>query len=246
MNDIKEAQNAYDSMAEKYHEKRIKGKDFNELIEQPVTFSLLEDIKGKRILDAGCGSGIYTKILAERGANVQGLEISGEMLRIAKEHCKGLGITFKQGSIDKLPYPNNSFDIVVASLVIHYLKNPEKAFKEFNRVLKKNGTLIFSTHHPIMEAYKETQMEKRKKQIIIQDYFKTGKFYWHIHQSKVNIPSYLIGFEKLFDMLYKNNFILEKFKEAHFTKQTKGMSKRHKKFIDLPTFTIIKCKKIAK
>jgi ubiquinone/menaquinone biosynthesis C-methylase UbiE len=246
MKDTKEAQSAYDQMAEAYHMKRIEGKDFNEMIEQPATFALLGDVKGKKILDAGCGSGIYTKILAEKGAKVQGLEISGEMLRLARKHCEGLGITFKQGSIDNLPYPNNSFDVVVASLVIHYLKNPEKAFREFNRVLKKNGTLIFSTHHPVMEAYEETQMKRGKKQIIIQDYFKTGKFYWHIHQSKVDIPSYLIGFEKLFDMLCKNNFMVEKFKEAHFTKKIKNLSVHHKRFIDMPAFTIIKCKKISR
>ncbi len=242
---IKEAQSAYDKMAEAYHKKRVEERDFNKMIEQPTTFELLGDVKGKKVLDAGCGSGIYTKILAEKGAKVQGLELSGEMIRLAKEHCKGLSINFKQGSIDNLPYPDNSFDIIVASLVIHYLKRPEEAFKEFNRVLKKNGILIFSTHHPILESYEGIKMKKGKKQIIIGDYFKTGKFYWHIRQSKVNIPSYKIGFEKLFNMLYETKLMVEKFKEAHFNKQDKHLSEHQKKFIDVPAFTIVKCRKIS-
>ena len=221
MKDIKEAQSAYDRMAEAYHKKRIEKNDFNKMLEQPITFEMLGDVKGKKILDAGCGSGIYTKILAEKGAKVQGLELSGEMIRLAEEHCKGLDIKFKQGSIDNLPYPSNSFDVVVASLVIHYLEKPEDAFKEFNRVLKRNGVLIFSTHHPVMEAFQEVRIKNGKKQAVIQDYFKTGKIYWQIHESKVRIPSYKFGLERLFDILYKNNFIVEKFKESHFSKEMK-------------------------
>ena len=141
MEDTKEAESAYNKIAKIYHDKRITGKDLNELSEQPATFSLLGNIKGKKVLDAGCGSGVYSRLLAEKGAQVYGIELSSEMVDLAKKHCAGMDIDFKQGSINKLPYANNTFDTIIASLVIHYLKNPETALKEFHRVLKKHPLL---------------------------------------------------------------------------------------------------------
>lgn len=245
LKDKEEAARAYDKLAEIYHNKRVKGRDFNELAEQPVSFSLLGNIKGKKVLDAGCGSGIYSKILAKKGAIVSGLEISQNMLKFAKEHCKDYKIDFKKGSIDKLPYKNNYFDFILASLVIHYLKKPEKALKEFNRVLKKNGTLVFSTHHPLFCAHRRIRSLKGKKEIVILDYFKEGKFYWKLHNSKVNIPSYRLGFDRLIDMLYKNGFIIEKLKEAFIPRNQKNLPKHSKKFVEIPAFLVLRCRKLA-
>lgn len=241
--DKEEIKKVYDRLSEIYHNKRLVGRDFNELIEQPTTFSLLGKITGKKILDAGCGSGIYSKILAKKGAKVYALEISKKMVDLAKDYCKGDNIQFKYGSIDKLPYKNNSFDIVLASLVIHYLKNPEKAFEEFNRVLKKNGILIFSTNNPSFTALEEIKSMRGKNKMIIFNYFKRGKYYWKIKSSNIRIPSYRISFEELFDMLYKNNFIIEKFKEPYLTNKEKRIQKHSKRFIGIPTFIVLRCRK---
>jgi ubiquinone/menaquinone biosynthesis C-methylase UbiE len=244
INDREESAKAYDRLAEIYHKKRIKGRDFNELAEQPVSFSLLGNIKRKKVLDAGCGSGIYSKILARKGAEIYGLEISQNMLKFAREHCKNYKIEFKKGSIDRLPYKNNSFDLILASLVIHYLKKPEKAFKEFNRVLKKKGILVFSTHHPVFCAYQRTINQKGKKEIVISDYFKEGKFYWRLRNSKVNIPSYRLSFERLIGMVYKNGFVIEKLKEAFISKNHENLPTHHKKFVELPAFLVFRCRKL--
>lgn len=250
MEDTKEAKKIYDKLAEFYHTKRLKREDWNALIEQPTSFSLLGDVKRKKVLDAGCGSGIYTKILAKKGAKVCALDLSSKMLKLAKEHCKNYKIEFKQGSIDKLPYPKNKFDAILASLVIHYLKKPEKAFKEFNRVLKKNGILVFSTHHPIMESWRDVKTikskikrTKDKNVMVLSDYFKKGKYYWKLHKSEVKVPAYRFGFERLFDILYKTGFIVEKFKEPYIRKNQKKLKRFHKRFIEVPTFIVLKCRK---
>ena len=247
MNDKKEAREVYNKIAEKYHEKRISERDLNLLVDQPTIFALLGHIKGKKILDAGCGSGIYSRILLKKGAKVSGLEVSGKMLDLAREHCKKFKVDFKQGSVDKLPYPDKSFDIIVSSLVIHYLKNPTKAFKEFNRVLKKGGILVFSTHHPVFESLNSIEKKGSKKVICISDYFGKGKFYWKIYNSKVKIPSYRIGFEKLIDFIYNNGFLLEKLKEPYMSKSKfKFLKGTHcENFVEVPSFIAMRCRKVT-
>jgi len=249
MKDKEEARKAYNKLAEDYHKKRVTENDFNKVIEQPTTFNLVGNVKGKKVLDAGCGSGIYTKILTKKGAKVSALELSDEMIRLAKEYCKDYKIDFKQGSIDKLPYKNKIFDIIVASLVIHYLKYPEKAFREFRRVLKDNGFLIFSTHHFAFDSIEKIERKKGRVFVTISDYLKEGKFYWNIHNSKVKIPSYRKRLERLFDILYKTGFIVEKFVEPYITKKQfrqLSLDKRRMKYLEIPAFIVLKCRKVKK
>ena len=83
----KRAKESYDFMAEYYHDVRTrrnpKGWFYNELLEMPATLELLGNIKGKKILDFGCGTGIYAKILTKKNAKVKGFDISPKMLEIA-------------------------------------------------------------------------------------------------------------------------------------------------------------------
>jgi 2-polyprenyl-3-methyl-5-hydroxy-6-metoxy-1,4-benzoquinol methylase len=78
--DEKEAANKYNTVAEHYHNWRTKlnpkGWFYNEMLEMPSTFELLENVKDKKILDFGCGTGIYAKLLTKRGALVRGFDIS--------------------------------------------------------------------------------------------------------------------------------------------------------------------------
>jgi len=242
--DIKEAEKAYDKLAEFYHKKRLKGKTFNQLIERPASFALLGNVKRKKVLDAGCGSGIYSNLLAKKGAKVSGLELSKEMLDIAKDYCKYYKIDFKQGSIDNIPYKNNSFDIILSSLVIHYLKNPEKAFKEFNRVLKKNGTLVFSTHHPVFAAMHDLKKVRGKNIMSIEDYFKEKKYFWKLHGNKTKIPSYTFNLKRLVDIVNQNGFIIERIEEPFISKKVKGLPKHLKKWVGVPTFIVVRCRKV--
>jgi len=241
---VREVEKAYDKIARWYHEKRTKLEDVNYFIEVPTSLGLLGNVKGKKILDAGCGSGIYAKILAKKGAKVYGIELSKEMLACAKDYCKGYDIEFKQGSIENLTYPDNYFDSVLCSLAIHYLKDTKKAFSEFSRVLKKGGFLVFSTANPTFEAKYEVKREKGKNILSIANYFNPKKYYWRMYQSQTDIPSYPLPFEKLFDNLYKSNLMVEKFKEPYMKYSDKKIPKHLKKWAEIPTFMVLKCKKI--
>jgi len=244
----KETEEVYDTLAKVYHKKRVKGKDFNELLEMPLTFSLLGNVKGKKILDAGCGTGVYSKMLAEKGAKVTGIEISENMVEIAKEHCKDLGVKFDKGSVDELPYEDDSFDIIVASLVIHYFVDPTEVFKEFHRVLKKDGILVFSTNHPVNSCIDEFTKYKNKSAIIMSNYFERRKFYWSFHETEMKIPSYHFTFEDLFDFISKNGFQIECIREARLSKDAEKIlgKERYNKWKNIPTFIVLRCRKISR
>ena len=104
----------------------------------------ITDVQNKRIIDIGCGGGIYTKELALMGAeSVVGLDFSKEILQAAKENCSGFSnISFIQGDAHSVPYPNDTFDIVISRAVIHHLQDVPTFLREASRILKKNGVLI--------------------------------------------------------------------------------------------------------
>ena len=108
---------------------------------------IAEQIKGipyEALLDVGCGTGFLIDMLAKRKpARYCGVDLSDEMIRVAKG--KGIrGAEFTAGSADKLPYPDETFDIVACSQSFHHYPYPEKAMREAKRVLKRGGLYILS------------------------------------------------------------------------------------------------------
>lgn len=145
------AAETYDAMAVDYAAKNETG-PFNALYERPATLSLLGDVTGKRVLDAGCGSGALAAELAARGAQVTGIEVSAGMAAIARERL-GESITVHVADLaEPLDFlPPASFEIVVSSLVLHYIENWTTPLAEFGRVLVPGGVAVISTHHPTMD-----------------------------------------------------------------------------------------------
>lgn len=143
----------YDGFGAEYQKSRDEkdvSRVYNEFLEVPQMIMAVGNIKGKKLLDVGCGAGVHAKAYVKKGAKVQGIDISKTMVDMARERCKG--VDFRVGSMNKLPYASSSFDIVTASLVTDYVKDLKKAFLEVNRVLKKGGFFYYSDNHPIASA----------------------------------------------------------------------------------------------
>ena len=141
----------YNSIARRYAAK-IDERLWNALYERPATLALLPDVNGKDVLDAGCGHGWYADWLARRGARIVAVDRSGEMLNLARERLGGRAHII-QGDVSDLgdALTDNSFDVILSSLVVHYLPDLRKTFLEWARLLRPRGTLVFSTHHPVHE-----------------------------------------------------------------------------------------------
>jgi ubiquinone/menaquinone biosynthesis C-methylase UbiE len=141
----------WDNNAESWH--RLYGeKDPNrrDLLD-PIILEVLGDIRGKFILDAGCGDGYLSRKLARLGAKVTGVEISKKMLGYALDEQKRnpLAVAYHQADCSFLSFlSDSSYDIVVTNNVIQDVANFEGAFREFSRLLKQGGTYLHIENHP--------------------------------------------------------------------------------------------------
>ena len=158
--------NDYDSFAEAYtasNENNL----LNAYYERPAMLALAGDVAGRRILDAGCGSGPLFAALRDRGALVTGIDKSAGMLRLARRRL-GEDADLKVAELGSpLPFPDGTFDDVTASLVLHYLKDWGPPLAELRRVLKPGGRLIASVDHPFVTLAMDLEAGRKSS------YFKT-------------------------------------------------------------------------
>ncbi|MEV4613185.1 class I SAM-dependent methyltransferase [Kitasatospora sp. NPDC049258] len=148
--------NDYNSFAEGYSAENETNL-VNGHYERPAMLALAGDVAGRRILDAGCGSGPLFAALRDRGAVVSGFDASTGMLALARRRL-GEGADLRVVDLGgPLPYPDGTFDDVVASLVLHYLEDWGPALAELRRVLKPGGRLIASVDHPFVVSLMHRQ-----------------------------------------------------------------------------------------
>ena len=133
---------------------------------------LLGNVKGKKILEIGCGGGQCSIAFAREGARCTGIDISEEQLKFARELAKKnkVNVKFIQGDIQTLKgIKSNSFDIVFSAWALQYVPDLTKCFKEICRVLRKKGLFVFSLNHPFNSIFDDKKLEIKRS------YFKTGK-----------------------------------------------------------------------
>lgn len=117
--------------------------------DRPTILTMAGDVRGKRVLDVGCASGGLSAMLVERGASVVGVDLNPRLVERARERLGGRAQFYVADIAAPMPFLEpGSFDIVTASLVLHYLADWGPPLGEFARALRPGGLLLISTHHP--------------------------------------------------------------------------------------------------
>lgn len=128
---------------------RVDASIYNAHYERPAVISLLPPLREKSVLDVGCGSGWYAEHLLSEDAIVTAFDFDEDFVALTEARVQGRARVLQADLAEPLAFAEDeSFDLVVAPLVLHYLHDWLEPLKELRRVLKPGGHLVFSTHHP--------------------------------------------------------------------------------------------------
>jgi len=143
--------NSYEDKAEKYAD-TVDSKPWNAYYERPAVISLLPCLENAKVLDVGCGSGWYAETMLNHGATVTAFDLHSEFVALTRSRVGQRAHVLQADLAKPLDFvADGEFDVAVCPLVMHYLKDWLPALREFYRVLKPQGVLVFSTHHPFAD-----------------------------------------------------------------------------------------------
>lgn len=141
----------YETIARDYAA-RVDAKPTNAHYERPAMLAALPSVADRDVLDVGCGSGWYASMLVGAGARVTSFDLNADLVAAARTRL-GAGARVLQWDLTQpLDFAETAgFDLALAPLVLHYLHDWGPPLREFARVLRPDGRLLFSTHHPFMD-----------------------------------------------------------------------------------------------
>lgn len=149
--------NLYDNQEffDGYRKLRSNKMSANNVEEKPALFAKMPSLKGKSVLDLGCGYGENCKVFSEMGAKyVLGIDISEKMLSVAKKQNASPNVEFRKMSMNNLAELDVKFDVVISSLAFHYIENFNSLICSIKNLMNSDGILLFSQEHPITTAPK--------------------------------------------------------------------------------------------
>lgn len=209
-------QNIYDNdiFFNSYISMRKTGVTYNDFVEQPAIKSTISILNGKTVLDLGCGNGQFSKYCVDNGAlKVTAVDISKNMIELAKKENNHDKIEYVCTPIEDLEVKNQKFDIIISSLMVHYIEDYTRLIEKIVSLLNTNGEFIFSTEHPIVTARKEMNNwiideDRNKLHWGLDNYQEEGKReeHWYIE----GVVNYHRTISTLINTLINSGIVLEK------------------------------------
>lgn len=233
---MKLVEQGYDRLAESFANS-ANNKFEHRYIERPHAFSLLGELKGLRVLDAGCGPGDYLEELLRRGAVPVGVDISAEMLRYARARV-GDGVELHQLDLSRplVTFSNEEFDVVNAALSLDHVPDLESTFGEIRRILKIGGLFVFSMEHPFVtylhykpQAFLGPQEVEHKFQGFSEDV--------------ISVPDHYRAISDIVNPLLATGFCLSKVVEGVPIEAGKENPRKFQMYTKLPPFIFFQARK---
>lgn len=228
-----QVRNAFDQLAPIYEKTVDKTSLYNSEYERPSMINNLpSDLQGRKALDAGCAAGWYTQQLLDKGAEVVAVDVSPEMVSSAKRRAGNRADIFCIDLENVLPFEDQSFDLILSSLTLHYLRRWDEIFGEFQRILKPGGTFLFSVHHPISDIKLLKEPHYYDTELIIDQWTKDGQVF--------EVPFYRRPLQEILNPTLKY-FSIEKVIEPEPTENFRLLSPEgYEKLRRSPQFLIVK------
>jgi ubiquinone/menaquinone biosynthesis C-methylase UbiE len=137
--------------------------------ETELILDMLRPSRGERILDAGCGTGVFSRDLVLAGATVAGLELSFPMLVRAGEKLSGTPFLMIQGDMSTLPFADHVFDKTVSVTAIEFIKDARGAVDELFRVTRPGGLIVVATLNSLSPWATRRRRSGKEGHILFQD-----------------------------------------------------------------------------
>jgi ubiquinone/menaquinone biosynthesis C-methylase UbiE len=230
------AKKGWNIISRSYQEKtRISLKDvhYGPISPGESELKLLGDVKGKDVLEIGCGGGQNAVVLAKWGARSIGLDISEEQIKYARKLAEKerVKVPFHVGNMEDLSvFPNESFDQVLSPFAVGYVENLSKTFQEVFRVLRKEGILIFAEVHPIVDRGRVVRYGSRRIWGI-SNYFdrKRRVWRWKTDGKVAKFHGHHRTIQDYFSLLVTAGFFVEKILEPEpYTLDKMGEAERER------------------
>ncbi len=210
------------------------------LVINPIVAKLLGNLQAKVVLDAACGNGYLSRRMAKTAHKVFGIDFTEKFIELAKEQSKNFSnLEFAVGNLEKLPYSDHFFDVVLCNMALINVENLALVITELARVLKVNGSLVASITRPCFEnpphAYTLRDKKGKKTGRIITSYFPTGA----VINTENNHLHYHYALSDYLNLFAKANLFLEKTVEPNDAEMT-GESEKD----IVPIFLLMKLRKI--
>lgn len=152
---------------------------FADEVENRIIQNFADINEGERVLDAGCGTGLYTLRAVERGAEVTAIDPSGEMLRVLRKKLEDKPpkvrekVRIIQCGAEDIPLPNESIDVVISVTAMEFFRDRDKALLEFQRVIKPGGRVVVGVLNA--RGWWAAHRRKKKNSIYESAHFYTPK-----------------------------------------------------------------------
>ncbi len=225
---------SYDDKADKYADAQDV-KPWNRFFERPGTLKFLPDATGLDVLDAGCGPGYYTKHFLDQGARVTAFDLNPLFVERTRLRTEDRAWVHQADLAEPLGFCSDaSFDLVVAILVLHYLQDWRPTLREFRRVLKPGGRLVFSTHHPFTDLDLAASGDYFATELI-EDEWDIGK-----------VRFYRRPVSKMTQDLFATGFYIEEIAEPQPVRPPEGVEFRsYERAMKMPMRLLIRARKTA-
>jgi SAM-dependent methyltransferase len=151
----------WDARAERWHARaEVNALAADRAAELDRIWDVLRLSRDARLLDAGCGSGQWAIAFAERGVRVTGIDLSPEMIRLAREDAsdRGLDIEWRTGDVTRLADPLAVFDAIHARVLLQFVPDVPAALRELRRVLRPGGRLLATVPGALSPIYRASWM----------------------------------------------------------------------------------------
>lgn len=165
-----------DDFLSTYLMRRKRQESPNNILEKPGLLQLIGEVKGKMVLDLGCGDAEIGKELLEAGCSFyEGVDGSVNMVGKAQQALPSKSSRIHLASMEDWDFPGESYDLVISRLALHYLEDLQKVVKQIHHSLKPGGLFVFSVQHPILtSSINNPEGEQKRSSWLVDDYFKIG------------------------------------------------------------------------